>query len=340
MFIVKRISILLIIIAFTIGVINAPAAANMVLRVNEEELSESEYELIIDQQMEQMQMQMQQVPEEQRDMMEQQMRQQLQEQLVQELALVDAARREGVEVTDEDLEEFLEQQPGPSDLEMIAEQHGMSEEELRGQLKDNIMIENYIDEVTGEIELSENELRNYYQQNRQQFTDPEQVEARHILIDVEERGEAAARERAEDVLSQLEDGADFCELAAEYSDGPTADNCGELGYFTRQEMVEEFSESAFALEVGEFSQPVQSNFGFHVIEKLDHQEEGEASFEDVRPDIEAQLEMEQEQQQVQEHVMRLVEEAEIERNFPDEVETEEAQPMMPEQQPIEPQPAP
>ncbi len=340
MFKFKEISLLILIITFAVGAIYSPATANVVLRVNDEELTEDEYEQIMEMQMQQMEMQMQQVPEEQRDVMEQQMRQELQEQLVQELALVDDAKQSGIEVTDEDIEEFLAQQPGAADLEMIAEQHGMSEEEVREQLKDNILIETYIDEEIDDIDISEAEKREFYEQNQHQFTEPEQVEARHILLDVEERGEAEARELGEELRTQLEDGADFCELAAEYSDGPTADDCGELGFFSREEMVPEFSEAAFDLAVGEFSEPVQSDFGFHVIEKLDHQEEGDASFEDVRADIEAQLEMEQEQQQVQQHVMQLVEEAEIERNFPDEVEEDEAQPMMPEQQPIEPQPAP
>ncbi|TEU13404.1 MAG: foldase, partial [Anaerolineales bacterium] len=89
----------------------------------------------------------------------------------------------------------------------------------------------------------------------------EQVHARHILVETEEEGDV--------VLAKLEEGEDFTDLAAEYSiDTGSKDDEGDLGWFPREVMVAEFEEVAFALEIGEASELVKSEFGYHVIEVL------------------------------------------------------------------------
>lgn len=113
----------------------------------------------------------------------------------------------------------------------------------------------------------------------------EEVHARHILV--------ASEDEAKAVVAELEGGADFVELAKGRSIGPSAQSGGDLGFFRREQMVPEFAEAAFALEPGEFTkEPVQTQFGWHVIEVLDHRtaapsfEESEARLrQDVARDI-------------------------------------------------------
>lgn len=132
------------------------------------------------------------------------------------------------------------------------------------------------------ISVSEEEITAYFEENKVYFAQPEQVEASHILVDDEAT--------AIDVKAQLDAGKDFAELAAEYStDSSNAQNGGELGYFGRGYMVEAFEEAAFSLEVNEISDPVKTEFGYHIIKVTDRQEAQEASLEASRAEIEETL---------------------------------------------------
>lgn len=120
----------------------------------------------------------------------------------------------------------------------------ISEEEFRWIIESQIYLEKVKQAVTADIESEE-----------------EQVWARHILVESEEE--------AQDVIDQLEDGADFAELAEEVSiDTGSAAQGGDLGWFGRDQMVAPFEEAAFSLEIGEISEPVESDFGWHVIQVL------------------------------------------------------------------------
>ena len=109
----------------------------------------------------------------------------------------------------------------------------------------------------------------------------EEVHARHILLETEEEARA--------VIEQLEGGADFATVAQEKSIGPSAQTGGDLGYFTRDQMVPEFAEAAFAMESGETSSaPVQTQFGWHVIAVVDKRT-AEPSFEESEPQLRQDL---------------------------------------------------
>ncbi len=100
-------------------------------------------------------------------------------------------------------------------------------------------------------------IRDRYELLIAQLVNDEEIRARHILLETIEEAEA--------VVAQLNNGADFSQLAAEKSLGPTASNGGDLGFFSRESMVPEFSNIAFLLDLGEVSKPVKTKFGWHVI---------------------------------------------------------------------------
>ena len=132
------------------------------------------------------------------------------------------------------------------------------------------LIEIGADYATDDIDLSETEIELYYAENQYRFENPERYQARHILFSTMEKSEEeseAAWKKAEEVLQQLRDGADFAALAAEHSQDPAnADSGGDLGWITQGMMVPEFEQAMFALEVGELSaEPVKTEFGYHLI---------------------------------------------------------------------------
>ena len=113
-------------------------------------------------------------------------------------------------------------------------------------------------------------MQRYYNGNIAQYQTPEQVRASHILLNTAGKDEAAVRKQAEDILQQVKAGADFAELAKKFSeDEGSKVNGGDLDYFTRGRMVPEFETAAFALEPGQVSDIVKSQFGFHIIKVVD-----------------------------------------------------------------------
>ncbi|MEO1225262.1 MAG: peptidylprolyl isomerase, partial [Pseudomonadota bacterium] len=106
----------------------------------------------------------------------------------------------------------------------------------------------------------------------------EQVSARHILVETEEEANAA--------IERLQAGEDFADLARELSVGPSGENGGDLGYFSLGDMVEPFGEVAFGLEDGTFTtEPVETQFGWHVIKTEEHRTIEPPSFEEIRPQL-------------------------------------------------------
>ncbi len=138
---------------------------------------------------------------------------------------------------------------------------------------------------------SDKEIEEYYKRNAKTlFTHQEQVRARHILIGVAEnandKDKAEAKAKAETVLAQLRKGADFTKLAADYSADPgNRDTSGDLGFFSRGQMVKPFEEAAFKLKSGEISDVVETKFGYHIIKVDDHKPAGADTPEQARPKI-------------------------------------------------------
>src|SRR5690606_38326086 len=143
------------------------------------------------------------------------------------------------------------------------------------------------------IKPSEDELRAYYEQNRDRFADPEQRRASHILVEVPESADdaakAAARERAEKLLAQVKAAPEkFADLAREHSDDPgSKDQGGDLGFFSRDMMVEPFSDAAFSMKEGEISDLVKSDYGFHIIQVTGVKGSGVRPFEQAKDQIES-----------------------------------------------------
>ncbi|MBL0712825.1 MAG: SurA N-terminal domain-containing protein, partial [Desulfosarcina sp.] len=120
-----------------------------------------------------------------------------------------------------------------------------------------------------QVRLAADDVSAYYEEHIDEFEMPETIEARHILFKVGQDADQAAvdatRARAQEVYNQVLNGADFAELAKTHSEGPTRDAGGYLGAFGRGQMVKAFEEEAFAMDAGQVSEPVRTEFGWHII---------------------------------------------------------------------------
>jgi len=150
------------------------------------------------------------------------------------------------------------------------------------------------DALQAYIASQEDELRALYEQRSSLYNMPEQVRARHILLSL--GADASAEEaaevelRANEILTQIREGADFAALASELSEDPGSKaNGGDLGFFARGQMVKEFEDAAFSLEPGMVGELVKSEYGYHVIRVEEHRDAQQRSFEEVREELAAEL---------------------------------------------------
>ena len=190
------------------------------------------------------------------------------------------AEKANIKVTQEELDEemavYEESYGGKEALTAAVESSGLTMEDLTKEMKMYVTIEKLIGP---DIEVTDEEIEAYFEENKESLAQTEQVEASHILT--------ATKEEADEVAAKLADGGDFAELAKEYStDTATAENGGELGSFGAGEMAAEFEEAAFAMEVDEISDPVETEYGFHIIKVTDKTEAAEANLEDSKEQIE------------------------------------------------------
>jgi peptidyl-prolyl cis-trans isomerase C len=130
----------------------------------------------------------------------------------------------------------------------------------------------------GKAATTDAAMKKVYEEASKQITDEQEVHARHILVESEDEAKAVAEE--------LKKGADFAELAKKKSKDPGASDGGDLGFFTKDQMVPEFSTVAFALEPGKISDPVKSQFGWHIIKVEEKRARKAPEFEQVKSQIE------------------------------------------------------
>ena len=137
------------------------------------------------------------------------------------------------------------------------------------------------------------EIAAYYEANKEAFQQEEQVNARHILIAVDENASdkeiAAAEKKIKKILAKAKSGQDFAKLAKKYSEGPSAPKGGELGWFGHGAMVKPFEDAAFALKKGEVSKPVRTRFGWHLIKIDDVRKAGQKELDQVKNEISSMI---------------------------------------------------
>jgi len=142
----------------------------------------------------------------------------------------------------------------------------------------------------GKTAVTDEAMRQVYDEAVKQIAEEKEVHARHILFRApagDDKTGKEAEDKIKAVIVRLKKGEDFAKVAAEVTEDPSGKaNGGDLGYFTKEQMVPEFSDVAFKLESGQISEPVKTQFGWHVIKVEDKRTKQAPKFEDVKPQIE------------------------------------------------------
>lgn len=170
---------------------------------------------------------------------------------------------------------------------------------LNEQVKSQLLRDKVFAQATKDVAVSDEETKKYYDDNAETlFMVPEQVKVSHILIkfaipegaELNDTIKAEAKTKITDIQEQLNNGADFAELAKQYSeDTASAVNGGDIGFISKGQTVPEFEEAAFALEVGQVSGIVESTFGYHIIKCIEKQSPYVKTYDEVKDTIKSYL---------------------------------------------------
>lgn len=244
------------------------------------------------------------MPEEQQT----QIRQTLLNQAITERLVLQKGREAGI---------TLDEQMVNTQFEALkAQRPNVPPEDLKRFLEQRLLMQTTIQQlVIANMTITDDELRAVYEQQQEQFNEPEQVRASHILISVaEDAGEAektAARQQIVDLQARARAGEDFAELARQYSNCPTNEKGGDLGFFPRGVMVPAFEEVAFSLETGVISDIVETPFGYHLIKVTEKSAEHTVGFEEVKDQLRTAVFQQKSNTEAQKWVSALRAEADI-----------------------------
>ncbi len=223
-----------------------------------------------------------------------------------------------VEEAKKAFDSFVASRGGRSSIEAALKGYGMTWADFESDTIEKLTVERYFEQdVFKGVSVTDEEVKKAYEANPELYAQPESVRARHILISVPANASpeqlAAAKAKADDIYKKATaPGADFGKLAQEYSDDPgSKPEGGDLGEFERGMMVPEFETAAFALKVGEISQPVKSEFGYHIIKVEGHTEAAKPSFDSAKDAVREALLSQKQGQAVEARIEQLKKSAKI-----------------------------
>lgn len=173
-------------------------------------------------------------------------------------------------------------------LEQILESHGGNIDDLKRDITISLSLEKYFSK-----DIDDQKVKAYYEKNKSSY-DGSEVKASHILVDTRqmktEEELAQAKEKINKAKAEVAAGKDFAEVAKQYSDCPSKENGGDLGFFGRRgRMVEPFAAAAFSMKEGEVSDPVTTEFGYHIIKVTEIKKGQDINFDDIKRDVKVDM---------------------------------------------------
>ena len=202
--------------------------------------------------------------------------------------LVLKAKDSGINITKDMLEKRLKEVQAKFRSNAVFEHkladRGMTLDQYRAELETDLYMDQIIKkEIEPKIKIPENETRDYYEKNKNKFASQEKVRASIILLKFNpsqgKAGEQKALKKFESILDQIRNGADFAAMAKKFSEDSLASKGGDLGFFTKKQMLPAFSNRAFKMKDGEVSDIFRTGHGFHVLKVTDKKPAGASPFE-------------------------------------------------------------
>ncbi len=208
--------------------------------------------------------------------------------------LMNEAERLDIRVSKDDVNERIDEMKencgGEEGFAKQLADQGLTEAMVREGVTRGRKMDLLVEKITAEAaEPGEAEIEAHFEAHKEEYTRADRAQAQHILITSasdSDADKAAARSRIEEIRTQVEDGADFSELAAAHSECPSGQRAGgSLGWFSRGMMVPEFDQAVFDMEIGALSEVIETQFGYHIIRKLGHEAGGPASLDDAHDQV-------------------------------------------------------
>lgn len=238
--------------------------------------------------------------------------------------LVLKAKESGISITREMMDERIKKVKAKFRSDAIFEHKladmGMTLDQYKAELETDLYMDQIINkDIESKIQISENEALDYYEKNKTKFTSPEKVRASIILLKFNptkgKAGEQKILKKFESILEQLRNGTDFSALAKKYSQDSLASKGGDLGYFTRKQMLPAFSDRAFKMKKGEISNIFRTGHGFHVLKVTDKKSAGTSPFENEKENIKSLLIKKKSSVATKEYIETLKKQAKIKNYF-------------------------
>jgi peptidyl-prolyl cis-trans isomerase C len=262
------------------------------------------------------------VPPDQLQQMKPKLRTQALENLINTQLLFREADRKGIKPSSDaintELSGIISRFPSPEAFQQQMTKVGISREQMLKDIEQQLKVTTLVKEALVGVEttITDEEVSKFYQGNPDRFQSPEQVRARHILlkINTDDVPEVKNQKRLElaGLSGKIQNGADFSKIAEEHSECSSKQQGGDLGFFERGRMVKPFEEAAFNLKVGEVSDIIETQFGYHLIKVSDHKEARTVPLEEAKDAISSYLKNTKEQQAVNSYIGTLREKADIE----------------------------
>ncbi|MFV1974521.1 MAG: peptidylprolyl isomerase, partial [Candidatus Scalindua sp.] len=192
------------------------------------------------------------------------------------------------------LDKIKKQYKTEEELNDILAKDNLTIDMLKSNIKKSISIRNFIEkDVASKITVTDEDGKRFYKENIDRFKKPEQIKASHILVKVEkgasEEVKKEALKKIKEIQERIKGGEDFAKIAKESSDCPSSSKGGDLGFFSKGRMAPPFEKAAYALKVGEISDIVETQFGYHIIKCTDKNSAGVTPYEKIAEEIKRRL---------------------------------------------------
>lgn len=240
--------------------------------------------------------------------------------LIDSRLLAQEARRRNLEPDDTRVEarmaQIEERAGGREGLDKALSNMGATYEKLRANVSETELIHTFVTtQILPQVSVTEDEVGAFYDANPEMFARPDMVRARHIFVRLQQNSTTAdkkeARARATVAHQRVVAGEDFAVVAREVSEGPNAADGGDMGFFAQDSMVPALANAAFALQVGEISGVIETQFGFHVVKLIEKRAASKMPFEEAKQPVRQLLIENQTGEKLSELRVRLVETANV-----------------------------